>query len=359
MALHAVILAGGSGTRFWPLSRRARPKHLLPLRGSRTLLEETFARLPGLVPPERTVVVTARDQAAAVRRLLPDLPGDAVLAEPRARNTAAAVTLAAARIAAGDPDAVLVVVSADHDIPDGAAFRRTMKAAAARARDARTLVLLGLKPDRPATGYGYILPGRGRARVGGFVVNTVRRFTEKPDLATARRWLRGGEHLWNAGLFAWRADVLLEEVRLRLPRLHRALVASGAAANGRKAALTRAYAAAPSVSVDVGILERSDRVEVLRGTFPWDDLGSFAALARRVRGDQDGNRAARGDLVAVDSRGVLAHGPAGHLTAVLGMEDVAVVTVDGVTLVCPLDRCEEIRGLANRVRRSARHRGMA
>src|SRR5262245_2589967 len=154
MALHAVVLAGGSGTRFWPLSTRGRPKHLLALLGRRTLLEETVARLRGLVPPSRTVVVTAQGQAPEVRRLLRALPRDSVISEPRPRTTAAAIALAAARIAARDPEAVLVVLSADHWIPEGARFRRTMAAAAARARAARSLVLVGVAPDRPATGYG-------------------------------------------------------------------------------------------------------------------------------------------------------------------------------------------------------------
>jgi mannose-1-phosphate guanylyltransferase len=336
MALHAVVLAGGSGTRFWPLSTGRRPKHLLALLGPRTLLEETAARLRGLVPPSRTVVVTAKEQAAAVRRLLPGLPRGAVLAEPAPRNTAAAVALAAARIRARDPGAVLVVISADHWIPDGAAFRRTMAAAAARARAAGTLVLVGVRPDRPATGYGYLRRGRVAARVGGFTVRRVDRFTEKPGPATARRWLRARTHLWNAGLFAWRADAYLEEVRLRLPALHRALIASGAFAGGA-AALARAYARAPSISLDYGVLEKSSRVEMVEAAFPWDDLGSFAALQRRSGGTQFG------PLLTIDGEGNLSVAPAGHLTAVLGLSDVVVVTTPRATLVLPLARAEQVR----------------
>ncbi len=342
MALHAVVLAGGSGTRFWPLSTRGRPKHLLALLGGRTLLEETVARLRGLVPPSRTVVVTARSQAREVRRLLPSLPRGSVIAEPRPRNTAAAIAVAAAAIAARDPTAVLVVVSADHWIPDGPAFRRTLAAAAARAREARTLVLVGVRPDRPATGYGYLRPGRSRARVRGFAVRPVARFTEKPDLETARRWLAARTHLWNAGLFAWRADVFLDEVRRHLPALYRALAESGAA-TGRPAALARLYARAPSISVDYGVLEKSGSVECIEAAFRWDDLGSFAALHRRLPRDGDGNAARGGPLVAVDARDVLAVAPSGHVTAVLGLRGVAVVTTPGATLVLPLDRCEEIR----------------
>jgi len=349
MALHAVILAGGSGTRFWPLSSGDRPKHLLALLGPRTLLEETAARLRGIVPPSRTLVVAGRSHAEEVRRMLPSLPRGAVVAEPRPRNTAAAIVLAAARIHARDPDGVLVVLPADHRIPDGAGLRRTLRAAAARAREAGTLVLVGVRPDRPATGYGYIEPGRIAGRVRGFPVRAVRRFKEKPDLATARRWLQRGGRLWNSGMFAWRADAFLAEVRRRLPRLHTALVASGAAAGG-PAALARAYGRIPSVSVDYGVLERSGRVEVLPAAFRWDDLGSYAALLRHLPRDAAGN-ASRGRLLAVDARGVLSVAPAGHLTAVLGVEGLAVVTVPGATLVVPLDRCEEVRGLASMLRR--------
>jgi mannose-1-phosphate guanylyltransferase len=344
MALHAVVLAGGSGTRFWPVSRGRRPKHLLALLGKRTLLEETVARLRGLVPPARTVVVTAADQAAAVRRLLPALPRGAVIAEPRPRNTAAAAVIAAARIRARDPEATLVVVAADHWIPDGAGFRRTLKAAAARAAAARTLVLVGLRPDRPATGYGYLLPGRSAGRSRGVAVRAVDSFTEKPDLATARRWLADGRRLWNAGLFAWRADVLLAEAAAHLPRLHAALVASGAARRGG-AALARAYGRIEGISLDVGILERSSRVECVAAGFRWDDLGSFAALLRHLPRDRAGN-AARGRLVAADARDCLALAPAGHVTALVGVEGLAVVTVPGATLVVPLALAERVREAA-------------
>ncbi len=343
MALHAAILAGGSGTRFWPLSTEDRPKHLLRLTGPRTMLEETAARLRGLVPPSRTLVVTAGRHAAEIRRLLPRLPRGAVLAEPRPRSTAAAITLAAARVLSRDRDGVLVVLSADHAIGDAPAFRGTMGAAAERALVAGTLLLVGVPPDRPATGYGYLLPGAARGAVEGREVRAVRRFTEKPDLATARRWLRGGRHLWNAGLFAWRADAFLEEVRLHVPDLHGALVASGAAARGGPA-LARAYDRSPAVSVDRGVLEKSRRVECVAADFPWDDVGSFAALARHLPADGAGNRA-RGALLALDAAGNLAVAPAGHRTALLGVEGLAVVTVAGVTLVCPLDRSEEVRRL--------------
>ena len=344
MALHAVILAGGSGTRFWPLSTEGRPKHLLRLLGKRTLLEETAARLRGLVPPSRILVVTAKAQAREVRRLLPRLGEGAVIAEPMARNTAAAIALAAARVAASDPEGVLLVLPADHWIPDGPAFRRTMAAAAERARTARTLVLVGVEPDRPATGYGYLRIGRRTGRSGAVPVHRVDLFREKPDLATARRWLRAGGHLWNGGMFAWRADVFLEETAAFMPDLHEALVAAGAA-TGSAAALSKAYARCPSKSVDYGILEKSRRVEVVAAGFRWDDLGSFAALARHLPRDGAGN-ACTGRLLGVDARNVVAVAPDGHVTAVLGVEGIAVITTKGAPLVVALDRCEDVRGVA-------------
>ncbi len=331
---HAVILAGGSGVRFWPLSRRDHPKQFLPLGGDVSLLRATFERLRPLIPAERTWVVTARRHRAAVRRELPELASGHVLLEPEARNTAPAIHLAALAALAEDPEAVLLVVPADAWVPRAAPYRRAARSALRAAEGGDRLILVGVKPTRAETGYGHIEPGeplgRGPAR-------RVARFVEKPSPARARRFTAGGRHLWNCGIFAWRAEAFVEAVRAHLPELARAF----AGLDGRPPsprALARAYAAAPSISVDYGVLERAENVAVIPAEFLWDDLGSWRALERLGRD----HAFRRGPVVALDSPGLIAWAEGGTV-AVLGVRDVVVVHTPDATLVVAKDRAQEVR----------------
>ncbi len=339
---HAVILAGGSGVRFWPVSRKRRPKQFLPLGTEQSLLRATFERLLPLIPAERIWVVTAAEHARRVRQEIPELTPARILREPVGRNTAPAIHLAVLAIEAADPGASLVVVPADAWVPRAGAYRRALRSALVAAERADRLVLIGVHPTRPETGYGYIRAGeplgRGPARA-------VRRFVEKPTPARARRYVRDGL-LWNCGVFAWRTGVYAQAVRRHVPRLDRAFRSLRFSATGPRG-LDAAYAHAPSISVDYGVLEAAGNVAVIPATFPWDDLGSWGALERL--GSGDGYR--HGSVVAQDSPGLIAWSDGGTV-AVLGIPNAVVVHTPDATLVMAKDRAQDVRDLVARLEAS-------
>jgi mannose-1-phosphate guanylyltransferase/mannose-6-phosphate isomerase len=340
---HAVILAGGSGERFWPVSRDDRPKPFLALDGSTSLLRATFERLRGLVPAERVWVVAAERHAPRVRRELPEIPRGHVLGEPRGLNTAPALHLAALAILREDPEGVLLALPADAWVPRIAPFARALRSALSAAEAEDRLVLVGVKPVRAETGYGYIEPGE---RLGRGPARHVLRFVEKPSAARAKRFLREGRHLWNAGIFAWRAGVYGEAVARHLP----GLAAAFRGLEGRRptgAGLAAAYAAAPTISVDYGILQHSDRVAVVPADFAWDDLGAWSALARLDPAFR------KGDVFAWDSPGLLAWAEGGRV-AVIGVPDVVVVHTPEATLVVARDRAQDVRRVAEALRGEVR-----
>jgi mannose-1-phosphate guanylyltransferase len=328
-------MAGGSGTRFWPRSRQRVPKQLLAIAGRHTLLAETVARLRPLVPRSRTWVVTAATQAAAVRRELPALPRGHALVEPEGRNTAAAIALAALQLGRVDRDAVMAVLPADHVIGDAKAFRATLADAFAVAVETDSLVTLGVEPTHPETGYGYIEVGEP---LDALPACRVARFLEKPDRARAAALIAHGNVLWNAGIFAWRVERIVAELRAWVPEVLEPLER----AFGRGAtALARAYRHLPRVSIDTGVLERAQSVTVVRARFPWSDVGSWAAVEDLWRGAGDTN-ATRGSVVAVDSRGCVVDAGT-RLVALLGVEDLVVVDTPDAVLVCPKTRAQDVR----------------
>lgn len=335
MTLHIAILAGGSGTRFWPASTRGLPKQFLPLANGVPLLRATYDRVAPLAPPARIAVVTAASTADAVRKLLPEIPAANVIGEPVARNTAAACAVAAHWAKARDTEAVVVTVPADHLVSPAEDLRAKLSAAAAHANAARSLVTLGLQPRYAATGFGWIRLAHEIGHVGGHVVHRVGSFVEKPDHKRAETFLAAGGHLWNLGIFAWRADAFLAEVARLLPEVARHAATAAES-------MERAYDGMPAVSVDSGVLEHAADVDCLPCAFEWDDVGSFAALARHLPHDAHGNAAA-GPLVAIDSSNCVAWAEDGHMTALLGVKDVVVVHAHGATLVVHRSRAEEVR----------------
>lgn len=363
--LHAVILAGGAGERFWPASRRHYPKPFLQVVGGKSLLEATLSRARKFAKPENIWIVCGNEHAAAVRREA-GLARGRVLVEPQRRNTALAVAWASQVIASVDPEAVLAVLSADHHIPDERAFARDIKIAARAASAEHVLVTLGVKPTRPAVGYGYIQSGKA-AGASHPRLHRVSRFVEKPNAATAARYVKGGKHLWNAGVFVWEAATLLAEMESCCPEIYRALAPlqkSRGAARLRKN-VEATYRRSPSLPIDVAVMERSKRVWTLPVNFAWSDVGTWASLADELgvgrpagkrSGDgfeASGNRKIAGEVLSLDSFGTLVWG-GDRLVALVGVEDLAVVDTGDVILVAKLDRSPDVRRLVAELNRSGR-----
>ena len=326
----AVVLAGGVGSRFWPLSTPNRPKQLLPLAGPEPLLADTLHRFEPLVPLERTLILTNASLVDAIARLVPGLPRRNIIAEPRPAGTAAALAFAATEILQRDPDAVMICVHADWSVRQPDEYRRRLGEAATLADRHHALVTVGIVPSRPDPGFGYIQPGapvEGDAR-------RVARFVEKPDRETAGRLVREG-YLWNSGIFVWRADDFLDEVRALTPEVSPALSAG--------TDIARFFQLTQSTSVDVGVLERSTRVMVLPGDFGWDDVGTWASL-RRVRARDAAGNATNGDVHAVDAHDNVVHAE-GNTVVLYGVSDLVVVTRDGLTVVTTVDRAVDLKTL--------------
>ena len=356
--IHAVVLAGGAGERFWPVSRVARPKPFLRVVAGESLLRATVGRAERVARDGGVWMICGHEHARSMRAES-GLPGSRVIVEPERRNTAMAVAVAAQRIAQTDPDAVIAILPADHRIPDGAAFAAAVRRAARAARSEGALVTLGVRPTRAETGYGYIRLGKpvGEAHAG---LHRVARFVEKPSQARARRYLESGSYLWNAGIFVWTARAILEEIELHAPDVHRAL-APVRGPKGRpprgvgafRAALARAYRRAPSVPIDVAVLERSRRVWCLPVAFGWSDVGTWESLAETLGVDANVTRVIDGDAVLCDSGGNLVWAQDRPI-ALLGVTGLAVIDAGDALLVARLDRSGDVRDVVRRLRRKGR-----
>jgi mannose-1-phosphate guanylyltransferase len=344
----AVLLAGGRGTRFWPRSRMRTPKQLLNITGRQTMLRETVSRLAPLFIPRNFWAVTNIEQASAVRRELRGIPASHILAEPVGRNTAAAIGLAAFHLAHDEGDALMAVLPSDSYVKDAAEYRRLVRAALDLARTPGHLVVLGIPPTRPETGYGYIEASEAAARPGGVAAYTVRRFTEKPELPVARRYLSAGRYFWNAGMFFWRASTFLENLQRFLPATHAALADLAETIGTRKyaAALRRIYPRLDNISVDYAIMEpatrdaRTPSVFMLPAKIGWSDIGSWQAVFELLAAHPGANVSAS-PLLALDATGNYFWSPKKFVAAV-GVNNLVVVeTVDAI-LICPRDRSQDV-----------------
>jgi mannose-1-phosphate guanylyltransferase len=344
--LWITVLAGGSGTRFWPVSTPTRPKQLLPLAGSRPLVVETLERARALAADEQIRVVTGAALVPPFRAVLPDLPVDAYWVEPQARGTAPALTWAAWQARALDPDAVLLSLHSDHAIRPLETFVQGMRAAARLAQRERTLVTVGVTPDRPETGYGYLQPGERLDAIDDVPAFRVSQFHEKPDRAAAAAYIGEG-FLWNSGIFAWRADVFLEEVRRHSPEL---LAGLGRLEAGDADGF---FEAVEPISVDEAVLERSSRVTAIQAPFAWDDVGSWEGLAR-ARGAAPGENVVVGSGRVVDGNDNILYGEGGAVV-LWGLSDVVAVHTGGTTLVMRRDLAPELKRLLDRLPEHLRH----
>jgi mannose-1-phosphate guanylyltransferase len=345
MNLYSVIMAGGSGVRFWPQSRRRRPKQLLKIVGEKTMIRATIDRIIPVTPPDRIMVVTGAHHEDNIRKQIPELPINSVVAEPIGRNTAPCVALAAYKIAKQDPDSVMLVLPADHLITKEDEFIGVLKAATQLASETGDLLTFGVVPDRPETGYGYIHLGSQVSQFDGLKAHRVERFVEKPDIKTARSYLSMGNYLWNSGMFIWKVSSIIEAFQRYLPVVCRAMEKLIPVLNTKdeSRALSEIYGSLPDISIDYGIMERADNVLVIPVDFGWNDVGSWTSLQDVWKTDEEGN-AVKGKILSLNARGCVVSSPQ-KLTALVGVEDLIVVDTPDAILVCRKDKAQDIKQL--------------
>ena len=348
---YVVIMAGGRGERFWPQSRLRRPKHLLPIVGDAPMLTQTVERLTGLVPPENVFVVTNEEQREAVLETCPVLKPERVVGEPEGRDTAATVGLAALLVRRESASGAFAMLPADHVIADDEGFRSVLATAFAAAEQEDLLVTVGVRPDEPATGYGYLQRGEVRCEREGRAVRDVLRFVEKPDLAVAETYLASGDYLWNAGMFVWRPEVILQAIEVHAPELSEGLHKLDKLwfeTSSLDQAMRAVYPSLKKISVDFAVMEKADNVASVESAFDWDDVGEWPAIARHFPADEAGN-VFRGAGLAMEASGNVTYAEDGHLVALLGVEDLIVVQTAEATLVCRKEDAQRIKELTRRV----------
>jgi mannose-1-phosphate guanylyltransferase len=352
--VRVVILAGGSGTRFWPLGRDRKPKQFIPISGRRTMIEDTVARIRPLVPLNRIWTVADSLRTRALRKVLPQIPKDNFLVEPTARNTGPALMMATARAWLENPAAVVVALPADHLIRDRKRFQRKLKAAVKVASREKALVTFGIPPTYPATGYGYIRFSRaGAVSAGGEAFYPALSFKEKPSLGIADRYLAQGDSFWNSGMFVWEAEAFAREIETHAPE-----IAPGwgkmvrALERGGRSGLVAAFRNLPALSIDYALMEKAGKVLVCEGDFGWSDVGAWSSLLEIWPRDSHGN-VTRGRLLPLESRNCLVHNP-GKLTALVGVRDLLIVDTEDALLVCSVDRDQRVKEVVETLRKTNR-----
>ncbi len=345
---YAVIMAGGIGSRFWPQSRKARPKQFLNVFGPATLLQSTMARLQGLVPPERCFVVTHERYVAQTHEQLPFLPRQNILAEPISRNTAPCIAYAAVRLLAQDPDATMVVLPADHVIRNVKQFHAVLRLAIDKAQEPDALVTIGITPTHPETGYGYIQFDRpANFDHEGLQAYPVRTFAEIPEVLTAERFLDSGDFLWNSGIFIWRADTILEQMQRHLPKTFEAFepLRHAVGTDAEEASVKQAFQKSPPISIDYGVMERADKVYVVPGSFGWSDIGDWRVVYDLSEKDDHGN-ALHNHVIMHDSSRCLVQAN-GRLVVLVGIHDTVVVDTDDALLICHRDSTQQVKNVVD------------
>lgn len=350
--LYAVILAGGHGERFWPLSRNSRPKQFLKLLGARTMLEETVDRLKPLLPPERILVITSCEYHQKIQSLLPELPPENIIGEPSCRNTGPCIALASALIASrGGAQAVMAALPADHAITPAETLCATLQDAAKLAIDRPGwLFTIGVPPTEPATGYGYIHCGEPLSTPTATKFFQGLGFKEKPNRATAEEFLAAGCYRWNSGIFIWQIQTLVKEFEAHAPSLAGLYfdTLDMLKRNTLSAELPERFAREKSISIDYAVMEKALHIGVADCRFEWDDLGSWPALRKHFKPDQDGNLV-EGLFTSVDCRNLIVAGRPDHLIGAIGLENLVIVSTPDATLICPADQAERIKELLKTV----------
>lgn len=351
---YAVIMAGGGGTRLWPISRKKHPKHILPLLGERTLFQSALDRLDGFIPAERILVVTTSSQAEELKKQAPGLSPDNFLIEPQPRGTASVVGLAACVIKKIDPEAVMLVLTSDHFIRNEYLFHLVMRVAVEVARK-NYLVTLGITPTFPATGYGYIKRDAVLPEKFEYPVYRVLKFIEKPDEANARVLLASGEASWNSGMFIWRIDRILDEFTRQMPDLKLSLDRIGAAwgTPEQNDVLQSEWPQLKPETIDYGIMEHATNVAVLpAGGLEWSDVGSWDSLFDLLRPDEHGNVVVNGEHLALETRDSLVYTSDKKLVVTIGVEDLIVIDSGDALLVCRRDQAQQVRQVIDKLKSS-------
>lgn len=340
MKTYAVIMAGGVGSRFWPRSREKMPKQFLKIFSEKTLIQETINRVTKLVDKENIFIVTNKIHKNEIKNQLPDIPHDNIIIEPFGRNTAACIGLASILIHNFQPDAVTIVLPSDHMIRDEDAFISVIKKAVSFAYENKCLVTIGIQPTRPETGYGYIQRDEKEIQENIFKVKT---FAEKPNYQTAKRFLASGEFFWNSGIFIWRVDVILEEIKKHMPELYQGLekIQRSLLKKDFQKQVELVYGMLKSISIDYGVMEKSDKVYVVLGNFGWSDVGSWEEVYQLNNKDENGN-AIYGECFLIDVKNSYIYSQ-NKFTAILGLENIIVINTEDALLVANRTHTQDVK----------------
>ena len=347
MDFRAVIMAGGAGTRFWPLSKKAKPKQFLPIISEKTMVEETVHRILPIFPFHRIYTIANLEQTRILKTLLPDLPKENFLVEPQGKNTAPALLLATARAYLQNPKAVLAALPSDQRITDTPLFLKTLEAGAFAAEEEDFLITFGISPAFPATGYGYIhFSKESPLKIRGEFFYRVKEFKEKPTHEKAKTFLEEGNYLWNSGMFLWQADVFAKKLEKHASELFPFWVRMlDSLESNNEDTMELIFEEIPKISIDYGLMERAEGVLVCQGNFGWSDVGAWSSLADIWPRDKEGN-ASRGDIIAVDSKGCVSYNP-DKLTVLIGVNDLIVVDTEQALLVCHKDKDQKVKDVVS------------
>jgi len=343
MSFYAVIMAGGKGERFWPKSRINRPKQLLAITGKDTMLQKTVYRLKQGTDNKKIYIITNELYKNEIGKQLPSLIKNNIVAEPVGRNTAPCIGYAALLVQKKDPEGVMVVLPADHEIGNKGKFLQVIKGAVSTAKQENCLITIGVVPDFPSTGYGYIQKGKVITKAGQVVFNRVENFKEKPNEKKAKEYLKSGRYLWNSGMFVWKANVILEEIKKYMPKLYKDLEQlNKAIAKKDKAQIAAVYKRMDNVSIDYGIMEKSKRVLVTGGDFGWDDVGSWSAIERHLLKDKN-NNVKIGKVESIDSENCIIFGENDTIITTVGVSDLIVIKDGDAVLICDKKRDQDVK----------------
>lgn len=354
--IHALVMAGGVGSRFWPKSRSNKPKQFLPLVGDKTLIRQTFERISPIVDKNNIVVITNQSYTGMVKDELQELTDHQIVGEIVGRNTAPCVALAAVMMQARDPEAVMVVLPSDHYISNEKEYISTIKAAAEKAKSGKNLVTVGIQPTRPETGYGYIQFDQPEKITDKHPVYLVKTFAEKPDLETAARFIASGDFLWNSGMFVWRADTILDEFQKYLPQMYDEVikVIPHLGTENQAKAINEFYQSVISISIDYGIMEKTDAVHVIPGDFGWSDVGSWMAVYEQAGKDATGNVIKANDYVSINAQNCYVETSSNKLVGLVGVQGITLVETDDAILLCRSDASQDVKKLYDELDKQGR-----